>query len=374
MTNKWQNGTISNFDYLMYLNFISDRTFNDLTQYPVFPHIISDYKSETLDLNYRGNFRDLSNPIGALNHKRLEQFQERMKQMWGSEKFLYGTHYSCPGYILYFLVRQAPEYMLHLQNGKFDEADRSFYSIFDTWNSVLINPTDLKELIPEFYQSNGDFLLNTLNLPLGTKSNGKKINNVVLPPWAKDSKDFIFKNRQALESEFVSSTLHHWIDLIFGYKQRGDLAEKSNNLFHHLTYEGSIDLEKLSPKDRIGIETQIREFGQCPKQIFKNPHPTKQNTIPFEISKSQVTSSNQISLSSIFLSKSSTISDENLKSTSGYFDFNSLKPNDNSKILELDSSVLYKHVKIEKNFQTNLSSLNVDQTINLHKEFENIYC
>jgi factor associated with neutral sphingomyelinase activation len=63
MTKKWQNGTISNFDYLMYLNFIADRTFNDLTQYPVFPWVISNYKSDTLDLSYRGNFRDLSNPM-----------------------------------------------------------------------------------------------------------------------------------------------------------------------------------------------------------------------------------------------------------------------------------------------------------------------
>jgi hypothetical protein len=63
MTKKWQNGTISNFDYLMYLNFIADRTFNDLTQYPVFPWVISNYKSDTLDLGYRGNFRDLSNPM-----------------------------------------------------------------------------------------------------------------------------------------------------------------------------------------------------------------------------------------------------------------------------------------------------------------------
>ena len=33
MAEKWQNGQITNFDYLLYLNFRADRSFNDLTQY-----------------------------------------------------------------------------------------------------------------------------------------------------------------------------------------------------------------------------------------------------------------------------------------------------------------------------------------------------
>lgn len=50
MTLKWQQGLISNFDYLLYLNFMADRTFHDLTQYPVFPWVIADYTSSNLDL------------------------------------------------------------------------------------------------------------------------------------------------------------------------------------------------------------------------------------------------------------------------------------------------------------------------------------
>jgi hypothetical protein len=37
MTQKWQRREISNFEYLMYLNTISGRTYNDLNQYPIFP-------------------------------------------------------------------------------------------------------------------------------------------------------------------------------------------------------------------------------------------------------------------------------------------------------------------------------------------------
>lgn len=40
-----------------------------------------------------------------------------------------------------------------------------------------------------------------------------------------------------MESEFVSSNLHKWIDLIFGYKSgTNQNAMKANNLFHKLTY------------------------------------------------------------------------------------------------------------------------------------------
>jgi len=54
---------------------LADRTFHDLTQYPVFPWIIQDYTSTTLDLNDIKVYRDLSKPIGALNPTRLERLR-----------------------------------------------------------------------------------------------------------------------------------------------------------------------------------------------------------------------------------------------------------------------------------------------------------
>lgn len=41
-----QRGDISNFEYLMHLNTIAGRTYNDLMQYPVFPWVLADYQSE----------------------------------------------------------------------------------------------------------------------------------------------------------------------------------------------------------------------------------------------------------------------------------------------------------------------------------------
>ena len=37
---------------------------------------------------------------------------------------------------------------------------------------------------------------------------------------------------QALESSMISSNIHHWIDLVFGYKQTGPAAIKATNVFH----------------------------------------------------------------------------------------------------------------------------------------------
>ena len=213
-------------------------------------------------------------------------------------RFMYGTHYSTPGYVLNYLVRDRPEYMLCLQNGRFDHADRIFTDIQATWDSVLINPADVKELIPEFYEGNGDFLLNTQRLQLGTyissldclnlntqtlthkttgtRQDGLKVDDVILPPWAKDSRDFVKKCREAMESEYVSKHINHWIDLIFGYKQRGMEAEKAYNVFYHITYEGAVDVDSIKdPVERNSIMLQIREFGQTPKQIFFRPHPAR---------------------------------------------------------------------------------------------------
>lgn len=50
---------------------------------------------------------------------------------------------------------------------------------------------------------------------------GVDVDHVELPPWASTAHEFVRINRQALESEFVSCQIHQWIDLIFGYKQRG---------------------------------------------------------------------------------------------------------------------------------------------------------
>lgn len=117
----------------------------------------------------------------------------------------------------------------------------------------------------------------SLFLSIGTKQNGDTLNHVVLPPWAKqDFREFIRVHRQALECDYVSQNLHAWIDLIFGCKQQGNAAVDATNVFHHLFYEGNVDIynidDPLKKNATIGF---INNFGQIPKQLFKKPHPCK---------------------------------------------------------------------------------------------------
>ncbi|KAI9525533.1 hypothetical protein NQZ68_006082 [Dissostichus eleginoides] len=283
MTQRWQRREISNFDYLIFLNTISGRTFNDLNQYPVFPWVITNYDSEELDLTLPSNFRDLSKPIGALNPKRAAFFSDRYES-WEDDqvpKFHYGTHYSTSSFTMMWLLRIEPftTFFLNFQGGKFDHADRTFSSVARAWRNCQRDTSDVKELIPEFYYL-PEMFVNANSYNLGVMEEGVMVSDVELPPWAKSPEEFVRNNRLALESEFVSCQLHQWIDLIFGYKQQGPEATRALNVFYYLTYEGAVNLSSITdPMLREAVESQIRSFGQTPCQLLIEPHPPRSSAM-----------------------------------------------------------------------------------------------
>ncbi|XP_041056464.1 lipopolysaccharide-responsive and beige-like anchor protein isoform X1 [Carcharodon carcharias] len=283
MMQRWQRREISNFEYLMFLNTVAGRTYNDLNQYPVFPWVITNYESEELDLTLPSNFRDLSKPIGALNPKRAAFFSER-HESWEDDQvpaFHYGTHYSTSSFTLAWLLRIEPftTFFLNLQGGKFDHADRTFSAVSRAWRNCQRDTSDVKELIPEFYYL-PEMFVNSNNYNLGVMDDGTVVSDVELPLWAKTPEEFVRINRLALESEFVSCQLHQWIDLIFGYKQQGPEAVRGLNVFYYLTYEGAVNLNSISdPVLREAVEAQIRSFGQTPSQLLIEPHPPRSSAM-----------------------------------------------------------------------------------------------
>jgi factor associated with neutral sphingomyelinase activation len=188
-TEEWEEQGMSNYEYLIFLNFMSGRTFNDLTQYPVMPWTRIDFeprnklapgspkgsvspvasKGSVSAVASDGNsapsrraevfrsFRDLSKNVGALSAQLLAkvsalasavlwerasltrlQAKERLLDMReGEPRFLFGSHFSTPMYVVYFLVRIYPKFMMRFTSGTFDLPDRLFHSVADTWKGVV---------------------------------------------------------------------------------------------------------------------------------------------------------------------------------------------------------------------------------------------
>ncbi|KAJ1621009.1 BEACH domain-containing protein, partial [Pavlovales sp. CCMP2436] len=276
---RWERREISNFEYLLRLNTLAGRSYHDLNQYPVMPWVLADYDSEKLDLSNPASFRDLSKPMGAQRPAQALQVAETYEAFDDPDlpKFHYGSHYSTLGFVLYYLIRLEPfsSYAVALQSGKLDLADRLFHSLGDTWRACIASPSDVKELTPEFYYL-PHFLGNGNGLPLGARTSGEPLGDVLLPKWASSAADFVTQHRAALESEYVSAHLHEWVDLIFGFKQTGPEAVKALNVFFYLTYEGGCDLAKVGDvRELEALQAQLNNFGQTPSQLFVTPHPPR---------------------------------------------------------------------------------------------------
>lgn len=284
MLQKWQKRDISNFEYLMHLNTMAGRTYNDYMQYPVFPWVLADYSSQTLNLTNPKTFRDLSKPMGAQTKERRLKFIQRFKEVEKTEGDMtvqchYCTHYSSAIIVASYLVRMPPftQAFCSLQGGSFDVADRMFHSMKNAWESASReNMSDVRELTPEFFYL-PEFLTNCNALEFGCMQDGTALGDVQLPPWADgDPRKFISLHRQALESDFVSANLHHWIDLIFGYKQQGSAAVEAVNTFHPYFYGDKMDLSSIrDPLIRSTILGFVSNFGQVPRQLFTKPHPAR---------------------------------------------------------------------------------------------------
>uniref|UniRef100_A0A5K3F482 BEACH domain-containing protein n=2 Tax=Mesocestoides corti TaxID=53468 RepID=A0A5K3F482_MESCO len=294
---SWIRGQMSNFDYLMALNTAAGRTYNDLTQYPIFPWVIADFESPILDLTMTSkSFRRLDRPISVQTDARAEavlrHYADLNTQLFEAENsgdenqrsllcpaFHYPSFCSNEAIILHFLCRLIPYafLLIQFQDGNFDAPDRLFNSVASEWAMATNSVAFVKELVPEFY-FRPDIFVNWENFALGVRQDGEIVDSVKLPPWAKgDPRLFVLVNRAALESPYVTANLPDWIDLTFGYKQTGRQGERAINLYHPFTYFGAVDVDAIEdPLRRAAVQSMIRNYGQAPRQLFPNhPHPRR---------------------------------------------------------------------------------------------------
>ena len=302
---KWKEWKMTNFELLMWLNIFGNRSYNDLSQYPVFPWILSNYedplksneiikkskkdkeKSEDEinkdkiddedENNYKiidYHYRDLKKPMGMMElndeGNRKELFLETYETLKNDSEqemkpYIYGSNYSNPIYVCNYLMRIFPftHISIEMQGNKFDDPNRLFLSVKKTFFNSTTQKTDVRELIPEFFYF-PEMFLNINELNMGTTEEGIKVNDVATP-CENNPYEFIYTMRKILEGDHISRKIRKWIDLIFGYKSRGKEAESAFNLFTESSYQEDINIKNVENKESF---LRLVEFGLIPTQII----------------------------------------------------------------------------------------------------------
>ena len=234
---EWQYCKISTMEYLMWLNIYSGRSFNDLTHYPIFPWIISNYT--TSDLEDENNFRNLSIPIGMMefNDKSMMR-KEKFIEIYDSVKSDLKENFHDFNYQEY--LKKGDEYFYYYRNKKLKISERTF--------SVQINPTN----DPEF--PSNSLNNNTNNLNINDNIALVEINQ--LPSY--------------YGSHYSNPTyVCHFLTRVFPYsfisiEIQGEKFDDPNRIFHSMekTFESCMTL-----KD--DVRELIPEFYVLP-EMFKN--------------------------------------------------------------------------------------------------------
>ena len=124
---EWQNYKISTLEYLMWLNIYSGRSFNDLTQYPVFPWIIINYT--TNELAKETDFRNLSLPIGMMeliDNEKSTMRKENFIEIYNSVKNDLKENFHDFNYQDF--LKKGEEYFYSYRNKKL-KANSRFFSV-----------------------------------------------------------------------------------------------------------------------------------------------------------------------------------------------------------------------------------------------------
>ena len=300
LISKWKEWKINNFEILMWLNIFGNRSYNDISQYPVFPWILSNYEDplesnkiikkvkeeknendinsgnddekENIIIDY--NYRDFKLPMGMMEINdegaRKELFMETYETLKADndqeiKPYIFGSNYSNPVYVCNFLMRIFPftHISIELQGNKFDDPNRLFFSVNQSFLNSTTQKTDVRELIPEFFYF-PDIFININKLNMGTRDDGTKVNDV-LTPCNNNPYEFVYTMKKILESNQVSRKINKWIDLIFGFKARGKEAELAYNLFTEASYQENVNINNIEDKES---HLRLVEFGLIPTQIM----------------------------------------------------------------------------------------------------------
>ena len=283
----------NHFDLLILINILSNRSFKDLYQYPVFPTL---YKKSKLLEKESEKERDMSEHMGLQTiTKESKQRAETIikmdnnseddegdtptsifssKNRKSKENHLFNIHYSNPVYTSNYLLRIFPYSLIsiELQGDGFDSPNRQFYSVKKALYNILSQKTDLREFIPELYYF-PDLFINKNNLNLGKLVTGEEIDNLYIEAKSESYLDK-YKFMEELKKYFLNDNeldLSSWIDLIFGINQE----MKKENGREYYSKDKYIRLNYKEQKEDINnpIHLELVEFGIQPIKIFEEKFP-----------------------------------------------------------------------------------------------------
>ena len=296
--NNWEKKSkyFSNYDKLIYINLFSNRSFNDLFQYPVFPMFYSHIGLER-NMNLPIGFQDLNKDsklrkqmIKAAYKDSVQNIIENNNNNNKDEAHLFNVYYSNPMIVSNYLVRVFPYTFINIefQGSCLDDPNRLFYSVEKSLKNNLYQNSDLREMIPELFYL-PELFENGNNLKLGEINKTEKIDNVQIynnTEKNKETKENIIKNsnleekgyqkykfltemRELLENE---KNLNCWINLIFGINQKqynGKYYYYSPNV--HITFENKENIYNNH------FQMQCCEFGLIPYQLLSLNFPNMSN-------------------------------------------------------------------------------------------------
>jgi len=256
---NWRQGGISTTELLIVLNSVAGRSFEDLSLYPVFPRVLASFTSHDF-LEEIGMLRDLSQPLLVFSDKDPEHVT--LKARMEAQGYHHCENVSNAAHVTSYMLRLEPFFGVQLKfHGGFDQVERIFTSIP---SQMSVSAQTAGEFSPELFCCPEVFEnLNRIRL-----DNGDHL-DLELPAWSQSAFEFVELHRYALESAPVRRQIHHWIDLVFGFKRCGAKAVEAMNLYNPLCYGDA----RLSPEHEAMRKEWVLSCGQVPEQIFDSPCP-----------------------------------------------------------------------------------------------------
>ena len=273
---KWRSGYLSNFDYLMLLNYHAGRRLGDPNNHPIFPWV--------MDFSERnGILRDLSSSKHRLakGDRQLDfTYQSALEDVMtgiGGEQMLVPHHVgeiaSDVTYYVYLARRTPKEVLCSRVRPRWvpEEYPASIEKMY-SWTP--------DECIPEFFTDPSIF-----------SSIHPDLADLALPSWCCSAQELVSVHRRVLESDTVSFSLHNWIDLVFGYKLSGEAAVKAKNVYLSLvdghttlTNSGIVQLFRSAHPKRLNVSSAPLLLSQWESQLSMS---SLINIARFDISQQQ---------------------------------------------------------------------------------------